>query len=80
MSFDIPRQYEPKIRQFAQSQHITTDEALNRIIQAGLERVTAPVESPRVSYVALFGAANGPGTRKSREEVDRYIAELRNEW
>ncbi len=37
-------------------------------------------EAPRVSYASLFGAARGPGTHTSREEVDLYLAELRAEW
>ena len=32
-----------------------------------------------VSYASLFAAATGPGTFKTREEVDRYISELRAE-
>jgi hypothetical protein len=78
MSFDIPQRYEPQIEQVAQEQHITTDEALDRIIQAGLERFVPMTKPPSVSYASLFGAAkNGYG---SREAVDRAIAEMRNEW
>ena len=78
MALDIPQRYEPKIEQVAQAQHITTDEALGRILDAGLERFVPPTAQPRVSYASLFGAAkNGYG---SREAVDRAIAEMRNEW
>ncbi len=88
MTFDIPQQYEPTIQEFALTQHISTEEALDRIIQAGLERYVptdrTPVDSdlPRArSYASFFGVAIGrPGAHGSREAVDRYIAELRNEW
>jgi hypothetical protein len=78
MSLAIPQHYEPQIEQIALSQHITTGEALDRIIRAGLERLAAPPSQPRTSYASLFGAAKeGYG---SREAVDRAIAEMRNEW
>jgi hypothetical protein len=80
MSLNIPRQYESQIKEIASAQHISTDEALDRVIQAGLQRFVPPSKSPRVSYASLFGAATGPGTYKAREEVDRYISELRAEW
>ncbi len=81
MSLDFPNRYEPQIQQIAEAQHISLAEALDRIMQAGIERFQPlACDKPRVSYVSLFGAAKGPGTHKTREEVDRYIAELRNEW
>jgi len=80
MALNVPPRYEPKIEQLAQSQHITADEALDQVIRAGLDQLAAASHKPRVSYASLFGAAKGPGTHKSREEVDRYIAELRAEW
>jgi len=39
MSFDIPVTIEPRIQQFAHAQHITTDEAIVRLLDAGLERL-----------------------------------------
>ena len=78
MALHIPHRYEPQIEQVAQAQHITTDEALDRILQAGLERFAPAAAEPPVSYASLFGAAkDGYG---SREAVDRAIAEMRNEW
>jgi len=78
MALDIPQRYQLKIERVAQAQHITTDEAIDRILDAGLEQFALPnVDSP-VSYASLFGAAkSGYG---SREAVDRAVAEMRDEW
>lgn len=78
MGLNIPHRYEPQIQEVANAQHITTDEALDRILQAGLERFVPPAIQPRVSYASLFGAAKGG--YGSREAVDRAIAEMRDEW
>ena len=80
MALDILHRWEPQIEQVARAQNITTDEALDRVIEAGLERLIPPAAQPPVSYASLFGAAKGPGTHGSREAVDCYLAELRNEW
>lgn len=80
MALDVPQRWESQIQEIAQAQHITTDEALDRILAAGVERLMPHVEEPRVSYASLFGSVKGPGAHGSREAVDRYLAELRNEW
>jgi len=36
MSYDIPAAIEPDIREYAESEHITADEAIVRLIQTGL--------------------------------------------
>lgn len=80
MSYEIPHGYEAQIEHVAHSWQITTDEALSRILQAGLERITPLAESTPGSNVSLFGSVTGPGPRGSKEAVDRYLAELREEW
>ena len=88
MSYVIPERYEPQIQEFAQAQHISTDEAFDRIVRAGLERFVPiaanPIDretAPARSFASFFGVAKGrPGAHGSREAVDRYIEELRNEW
>lgn len=80
MALVIPDSWERQIQEIAQAQHISTDEALNRIIAAGVERFSPPSVQPQVSYAALFGSVKGPGAHGSREAVDRYLAELRIEW
>ena len=81
MALNIPASYQPKIELVAEAQHISTDEALGRILDAGLERLTPTSVKPRRSYVSFFGVAKGrPGAHGSPEAADRYIAELRNEW
>jgi len=80
MNYDIARRYEPQIEQVAQAKHITTDEALERIIQAGLERLVPIADQLPVSNAALFGSVKGPGAHGSKEAVDQYLAEMRAEW
>ena len=78
MHFEIPREFEPKIQQVADSEHISEQEALDRIIRAGLELFVSKAQHPPASYASLFGAAkSGYG---SREAIDRAIAEMRSEW
>lgn len=80
MSYQIPNRWEPEIESIAQAQQINLEEAVDRIVQAGVERFQPHSSgNPRGSYVSLFAAAKGPGTHRSREEVDRYIAGLRDE-
>lgn len=88
MSYDVPQRYKPQIEQVAHAEHITVDEAVERIFKAGLERF-APVipkasgteDSPGRSYGSFFGVAKGrPGAYGSPEAADRYIEEMRNAW
>ena len=80
MSYDIPSQFEPQIQKIAQAQHISTDEALNQVIQAGLERFVSQAGSPPADYASLFGSVKGAGAHGSKEAVDEYVEELRSEW
>lgn len=76
MPLDIPSSYEPRIAEVAQAQHISTDQAVGRILEAGLQRL-----NPVPDYLAILDQARqSPNRFKSREEVDRYIADLRSEW
>ncbi|MBS1718568.1 MAG: hypothetical protein JSS72_12635 [Armatimonadetes bacterium] len=87
VSYDIPDQYEPQIRQLAQAQHISADEALDRIIRAGLQHFVSRSKStskakkdvPDISDI-FANAPHCPSAFKSREQVDAYVNELRNEW
>jgi hypothetical protein len=87
MGLSIPHHFENQIQEVAADQHISTDEALDRIIRAGLERLGPKSSLPagergtERSYASFFGVAKGrPGVHGSREAVDRYIEELRSEW
>jgi len=85
MQYDIPQEYEPQIQKVARAQHITESEVLERIFKAGLEQFAATPSGKDTtrsrSYASFFGVAKGrPGAHGSREAVDRYIAELRDEW
>jgi hypothetical protein len=81
MALEIPSRYEPKIEQIAQAQQITRGEAIDRILDAGLERLTTQDAHPRRSYASFFGVGKGrPGAHGSPEAADKYIQELRNEW
>lgn len=81
MALSIPSRYEPKIEEVAQAQHITKYEALDRVLEAGLERLIPPATAPRRSYASFFGVAKGrPGAHGSPEAADLYIAEQRSGW
>ncbi|MBS1725506.1 MAG: hypothetical protein JST51_02210 [Armatimonadetes bacterium] len=79
MSFDIPPNIEPQVKEFAQAQHISETEALIRLIQAGLSvQKIPPQETVRPSYGSMFGILkNGYG---SPEAVDKAIDEIRDAW
>ena len=51
MSFDIPSSIEPEIKQYADSQHITLDEAIVKLLKVGLARQT-----PAQAGLGLFGS------------------------
>ena len=79
MSFDIPPNIEPQIQKYAEAQHLSTNEAVVRLIQAGLEveKLNPAVEN-RPSYVSFYGSVKGG--YGSVEAVDKAIKDLRNEW
>ena len=64
----------------------TPQEVLERLVDEGLKATTGdqladPAVPPRRSYASFWGVGKGsPGAHGSREAVDRYIAELRDEW
>jgi hypothetical protein len=86
MNSDVPRHYGAQIEEGAHAQRITTDEAIERIFQAGLEMFVRDTPSPSSaesaptrSYESFFGVAKGrPGAYGSPEAADRYIEDLRN--
>lgn len=79
MSFDIPPNIEPQIQKFAEAQHISANDALIRLIQAGLEvEQINEAGAPRQSYRSFFGAAKGG--YGSAEAVDEAIKQIRDEW
>ncbi len=80
MGLDIPHRWEREIEEVARIQKISQREAIDRIIQAGLERFVLSPESPSASNASLFGSIKGPGAHGSKEAVDQYLAELRAEW
>jgi len=80
MSYDIPQRWEPHIEQIAEAQHISQAQALELIMQAGIDKLQPRLSTKlSFSYVSLFGAAKGSGTLGSREAVELYLAELREE-
>ena len=96
MNYNVPQRYETQIQEVAQAQHISDSEVQDRIFKAGLERfvpsltanpqsdldkAVADAKAEHPTYASFFGAVKGrPGADGSKEAVDRYIAELRNEW
>lgn len=55
MSFEIPANIEPDVRHYAQAQHITADEAVVRLIKAGLK-----VAQARPANRSILGAFASP--------------------
>lgn len=80
MSFEIPHHWDPKIEEIAEARQVTQTQAVDLILQAGIE-ILQPMNAGHrpSSYASLFGAAAGPGALGSREAVETYLAELRNE-
>jgi len=54
MSFEIPTSIEPQVQQFAHAQHISTDEAVVRLIEAGLNVIHA--KSTNRSLLGAFAS------------------------
>jgi hypothetical protein len=86
VSIELPASLESTIRAYAAAERLSAEDAVLRLIEAGLKieeehRALARDSSRhRPSYSSLFGAAKTGATYGTPEAVDRYIAELRNEW
>jgi len=84
------------VQQLAEAEHITPEQAAAQLLieganhhgkkipmedPVGMEEAMARVRAEHRTYASFFGAVKGrPGAHGSPEAVDRYIAELRNEW
>ena len=79
MSFDLPSNIEPQVLEYAKSQHLSENDALVRLVQAGLlaqKRDFGNEKKPL--YGAMFGAVKkGYG---SQDSIDNAISELRDAW
>jgi hypothetical protein len=64
MSFDIPPYMEPQVQQFAQNQHISPDEAVIRLIEAGLN-----VAQSKPTGRSILGAFAGPEDSAGMDEA-----------
>ena len=53
MSFDIPRHIESEVQEYAGTQHISTDEAILRLIQSGLDMARS---TPAQQGLGLFSS------------------------
>ena len=85
MGLDIPHRWEPQIEEISQAQHISLDEAIDRVVQAGVKSLQADPALASVPtrrcYASFYGSIKGrPSAHGSKEAVDKYIAELRDEW
>ena len=70
------------IQSLVDENHSTPQEVLERLVDEGLRATTGELATPpRRSFASFWGVGRGrPGAHGSREAVDRYIAELRDEW
>jgi len=67
MSFDIPLTIEPQVIEYAQSEHITQDEAIVRLIQAGLtasHRADPHGHPTAATIVDKTRPSSGPGVAR----------------
>jgi hypothetical protein len=74
------------IQALIEENHATPQEVLERLVDEGLkanigDQPTEVDVLPKRSYASFWGVGKGrPGAHGSREAVDRYISELRDEW
>lgn len=86
MTFDIPLHIPDNSREaqvieaIMNRDHVSPEEAIRAALR-GISIETGPATAPRRSYASFFGVLKGrPGAHGSKEAIDRYIEELRNEW
>jgi len=82
MSYAVSPEFDSQIEEIAQANHISPDEALDRIVRAGLTQMSPALNEPPPArtYASFYGVLAGrPGAHGSKEAVQRYLAELREE-
>jgi hypothetical protein len=79
MSIVLPEAIEPDILKFAQSEQISTDEAVVRLIQAGLsaKNSTGPTLLEFSPAQKMIGALSKSTDTEIMDEAMRYAQELR---
>ena len=79
MSFDLPPNIEPQVQEYAKAQHLSENDALIRLVQAGLMAQKVHFgNGKKPHYSAMFGAVKkGYG---SKDAIDNAISELRDAW
>jgi hypothetical protein len=83
------------VQQLAAAEHITPEQAATQLLieganhhgmktpvedLTGMTEAIARVRAEHRTYASFFGSVTGPGAHGSKEAVDRYISEMRNEW
>ena len=72
MSFDIPARIEPGIQKFAQAQHITADEAIVRLIEAGL-KANQPRRVAKAKNSSIPGLTGQPMSDDEAAVMDEVV-------
>ena len=69
MSVDIPANIEHDIQQFAQEEHLTHEEAVPRLIEAGLSMRKAGKPVPKTVFEQALGLFGAPEDASLLDEV-----------
>jgi hypothetical protein len=75
MSFDIPPQIEPSIKEFARAQHITADEAIVRLLEEGL-RANQPRRMDRDPAASRIPGLSGEPMSDEEAAVMDEVVEI----
>ena len=82
MSYDIPAHIKPEIRDYAQSEHISPDEAIERLLVSGLiasRSATKPGKGRRIAGDALELVRQARASRTIPEPITatEFFAEIK---
>ncbi len=77
MNFDLPATIEPQVIQYAQEEQITPAEAIERLIQAGLNAQAQSVNSTKTPGEEMIGAFSSPEDVAIMNEAMQYVREMR---
>lgn len=69
MSYDVPARFERQIQEYAHALHISQEEAVTQLLQAGLKLMSVVPSHAPISPHDILGAFSSPEERANADEA-----------